>query len=65
VKPAAWSELAVQFATLNDGTTCTGQTTLDAKAKEIQVVIQNIGYRPMPISRRPVRYSAGCDVSSD
>jgi hypothetical protein len=39
--------LAVQFATLNDGTTYTGQTTLDAKAKEMQVVIQNTGYRPM------------------
>ena len=39
--------LAVQFTTLNDGTTYTGQTTLDAKAKEMQVVIQNTGYRAM------------------
>jgi hypothetical protein len=46
-KPADAVTLAVQFGTLNDGTTYTGQTTLDAKAKEMQVVIQNTGYRPM------------------
>jgi hypothetical protein len=46
-KPDDAVTLAVQFATLNDGTTYTGQTTLDAKAKEMQVVIQNTGYRPM------------------
>ncbi len=39
--------LAVKFGTLDDGTTYTAQTTLDAKAKEMQVVIQNTGYRPM------------------
>ena len=39
--------LAVKLGTLDDGTTYTAQTTLDAKAKEMQVVIQNTGYRPM------------------
>ena len=39
--------LAVKFGTLDDGTTYTAQTTLDAKAKEMQVVTQNTGYRPM------------------
>jgi hypothetical protein len=45
--PADAVTLAVQFGTLNDGTTYNGQTTLDAKAKAMQVVIQNTGYRPM------------------
>jgi 23S rRNA pseudoU1915 N3-methylase RlmH len=39
--------LDVQFATLNDGTSYPSQTTLDAKAKNIKVVVQNTGYRPM------------------
>ena len=39
--------LAVKFGTLDDGTTYTAQTTLDAKAKEMQVVTQNTGSRPM------------------
>ena len=39
--------LDVQFATLNDGTSYPAQTTLDAKAKNIKVVVQNSGYRPM------------------
>ena len=46
-KPDDAVTLAVQFGTLDDGTTYTAQTTLDAKAKEMQVVIQNTGYRPM------------------
>jgi hypothetical protein len=37
--------LAVKFGSLNDGTSYTAQTTLDAKAKNIQVVIQNSGHR--------------------
>ena len=41
------SRLPCKFGTLDDGTTYTAQTTLDAKAKEMQVVIQNTGYRPM------------------
>ena len=39
--------LAVQFAALDDGTSYTAQTTLDATAKNIRVVIQNSGYRPV------------------
>ena len=39
--------LAVQFATLPDGTSYTAQTTLDAKAKNIRVVTQNSGHRPV------------------
>ena len=39
--------LAVQMATLPDGAFYAAQTTLDAKAKNIRVVIQNSGYRPM------------------
>jgi hypothetical protein len=46
-KPDDAVTLAVKFGTLDDGTTYTAQTTLDAKAKEMQVVIQNTGYRPM------------------
>jgi hypothetical protein len=46
-KPADAVTLAVQLGTLDDGTTYTAQTTLDAKAKEMQVVIQNTGYRPI------------------
>jgi hypothetical protein len=37
----------VRFAALDDGTSYTAQTTLDAKAKNIRVVIQNSGHRPL------------------
>ena len=36
--------LAVQLGTLGDGTSYTAQTTLDAAAKKIRVVIQNAGH---------------------
>jgi len=39
--------LAVQFGALADGTSYTTQTTLDAAAKSIRVVIQNTGHRPV------------------
>jgi hypothetical protein len=39
--------LAVQLGTLADGTGYTAQTTLDAAAKKIRVVIQNAGHRPL------------------
>jgi hypothetical protein len=39
--------LAVQMNTLPDGALYAAQTTLDAKAKHIQVVIQNAGHRPV------------------
>jgi hypothetical protein len=39
--------LAVQLGTLSDGTSYTAQTTLDAAAKNIRVVIQNAGHRPL------------------
>jgi hypothetical protein len=39
--------LGVKFGTLADGTSYTEQTTLDAKAKQITVVIQNSGHRPL------------------
>ena len=39
--------LAVQLGTLADGTSYTAQTTLDAAAKNIRVVIQNAGHRPL------------------
>ncbi len=38
--------LNVGFATLPDGTNYTAQTTLDAKAKNVTVVVQKSGYRP-------------------
>ncbi len=40
-------KLEVREATLPDGTTYTAQTTLDAPAKNIRVVIENSGYRPV------------------
>ena len=40
--------LVVQMNTLPDGALYAEQTTLDAKAKNIQVVIQNSGHRPLP-----------------
>ena len=39
--------LAVQMASLPDGAIYAKQTTLDAKAKNITVVIQNSGHRPV------------------
>jgi hypothetical protein len=38
--------LDVRMGALADGTSFAEQTTLDAKAKNIRVVIQNAGYRP-------------------
>ena len=46
-KPDDVVTLAVQFATLPDGTNYNAQTTLDAKEKNIRVVIQNSGHRPV------------------
>ena len=39
--------LDVRFGTLADGTSYTAQTTLDAAAKNIRVVVQNAGHRPL------------------
>jgi hypothetical protein len=39
--------LAVQMASLPDGAIYVGQTTLQAPAKNITVVIQNAGYKPV------------------
>ena len=39
--------LAVQLGTLADGTSYTAQTTLDAAAKNIRVVIQNASHHPV------------------
>jgi hypothetical protein len=39
--------LTVGFGALPDGASYTAQTTLDAKAKNITVVVQNSGHRPM------------------
>jgi hypothetical protein len=39
--------LNVQFAALADGASYAGQTTLEAPAKNIRVVIQNTGHRPV------------------
>jgi len=39
--------LAVRLGTLGDGTSYTAQTTLDAAAKKIRVVIQNAGHHPL------------------
>jgi hypothetical protein len=39
--------LAVQFGALTDGTGYTRQSTLDAKAQGVTVVIENSGYRPL------------------
>ena len=52
--PLAPAETAVgidlgltSFATLSDGTSYTAQTTLDAKAKNVRVVTENSGHRPV------------------
>jgi hypothetical protein len=39
--------LNVRFATLSDGTSYNAQTTLEAKAKNIRVVVENSGHRPL------------------
>ncbi len=39
--------LYVRFGTLTDGTSYNAQTTLDVKAKNIRVVIENSGHRPL------------------
>jgi len=39
--------LNVRFATLSDGTSYTAQTALEAKAKNIRVVVENSGHRPL------------------
>jgi len=39
--------LAVEMKTLPDGALYAAQTTLEAKAKNIRVVVQNSGYRPL------------------
>jgi hypothetical protein len=39
--------LTVRFATLPDGTSYNAQTTLEAKAKNIRVVVENAGHRPL------------------
>ncbi len=46
-KPEDAVTLAVQMVSLPDGALYAGQTTFDAKAKNITVVIQNSGYRPL------------------
>jgi hypothetical protein len=46
-KPEDTVALAVQMNTLADGALYAAQTTLDAKAKNITVVIQNTGHRPV------------------
>jgi hypothetical protein len=46
-KPEEPVTLAVQMATLPDDALYAGKTTLDAKAKNIQVVITNSGHRPV------------------
>ena len=39
--------LAVMFSQLPDGTSYSGRTTLDAKSKNIRVVVENSGHRPL------------------
>jgi len=46
-KPDETVTLAVQMSALPDGAIYAAQTTLEAKAKNITVVIQNSGYRPV------------------
>ena len=46
-KPEDVVTLAVQMNTLPDGALYAAQTTLDAKAKNIQVVITNSGHKPV------------------
>jgi hypothetical protein len=46
-KPEDAVTLDVRFGTLADGTSYTAQTTLEAKAKNIRVVVDNSGHRPL------------------
>jgi hypothetical protein len=46
-EPADVVALNVEFGALADGTNYASQVTLDAKAKNVRVVIQNSGYRPV------------------
>ena len=46
-KPEDTVTLDVTFGTLTDGTSYTAATTLEAKAKNIRVVITNSGHRPL------------------
>ncbi len=46
-KPEDTVTLAVQMNTLPDGALYAAETTLDAKAKNIRVVIQNSGFKPV------------------
>lgn len=46
-KPEDAVTLDVRFGTLADGTSYTAQTTLEAKAKNIRVVVENSGHRPL------------------
>ena len=46
-KPEDAVTLDVAFGALTDGTSYTSQTTLEAKAKNIRVVVSNSGHRPL------------------
>ena len=46
-KPEDTVTLNVRFATLADGTSYSAQTALEAKAKNIRVVVENSGHRPL------------------
>jgi hypothetical protein len=46
-KPEDAVTLDVRFGTLADGTSYSAKTTFEAKAKNIQVVIENTGHRPL------------------
>ena len=46
-KPEDTVTLNVRFAALSDGTSYTAQTALEAKAKNIRVVVENSGHRPL------------------
>jgi hypothetical protein len=39
--------LDVNFGTLADGTSYTAKTTLNAKAKNLTVVVENAGHKPL------------------
>jgi hypothetical protein len=46
-KPEDAVTLGVRFGTLVDGTSYAAETTLDAKAKHLRVVVTNSGHRPI------------------
>ena len=46
-KPEEAVTLDVRYATLTDGTSYISQTTLNAAAKNITVVVQNSGHKPL------------------